>query len=282
MKNPDLEPVASPPAKVALSTASVYPENPLAAFEMASRLGYDGIEVMVMTDEASQSASKLRELSDKYELPIVAVHAPCLLVTQRVWGTEPWGKLVKSKEVAEELGAQTVVVHPPFRWQRDYGRDFVQGIRRMQDETDVLFAVENMYPWRARSREMAAYAPGWDIREEDYPHATLDMSHTAVSGTDALVMAQELGDALAHIHLTDGVGSNRDEHLVPGRGSQRCGEVLEYLAQRDFRGSVVVEISTRKAANRAEREADLVEALAYARLHLVKPVPLGIDPEGRG
>ncbi|HAM23431.1 MAG TPA: hypothetical protein DCQ04_14450, partial [Actinobacteria bacterium] len=184
-------------------------------------------------------------------------------------GTEPWGKLQRAQEVAERLGADTVVVHPPFRWQREYAREFVTGLERMRSETEIVFAVENMYPWRAGSRELAAYSPGWDPREEDYPHTTLDLSHTAVSGTDGLQMAKDFGDALTHLHLADGSGSAKDEHLIPGRGNQACGEVLEHLARRNFDGTVVIEVSTRKAANRAEREADLAEALAYAKLHLV-------------
>ena len=82
-------------------------------------------------------------------------------------------------------------------------------------------------------------------------------------------MAKDFGDALTHLHLADGSGSAKDEHLIPGRGTQACGEVLEHLARRNFDGTVVIEVSTRKAANRAEREADLAEALAYAKLHLV-------------
>lgn len=261
--------VKQSPAKIALSTVSVYPESPAAAFEIASRLGYDGIEIMVMSDQVSQSPNELKKLVDTYGVPILAVHAPCLLITQRVWGSDPWGKLVRARQAAELFEAQTVVVHPPFRWQRDYARDFVRGLKRMQDETDIRFAVENMYPWRAASRELAAYSPGWDVRDEDYPHTTLDLSHTAVSGSDGLTMAQDFGDSLAHLHLADGSGSAKDEHLIPGRGSQACGEVLEYLARRNFDGTVVIEVSTRKATNRAEREADLAEALAYAKLHLV-------------
>ncbi len=260
-----------PDAKVALSTASVYPESTAAAFEIAGRLGYDGVEVMVMTDQVSQDPDALKRLSDHYAMPILAVHAPCLLVTQRVWGTDPWGKLVRARAAAEKLGAGTVVVHPPFRWQREYSRDFVLGLKRMGDETDIRFAVENMYPWRARSREVAAYAPGWDVRLADYPHTTLDLSHTAVSQSDPLKVADDLGDRLAHIHLADGTGSARDEHLIPGRGSQPAGELLEVLARRQFTGTVVVEVSTRKASSRAEREADLAEALAFARLHLAVP-----------
>lgn len=260
--------VRVPDAKVALSTASVYPESTAAAFEIAGRLGYDGVEVMVMTDQVSQDPDALKRLSDHYAMPILAVHAPCLLVTQRVWGTDPWGKLVRARAAAERLGAGTVVVHPPFRWQRDYARDFVLGLQRMGDETDIRFAVENMYPWRARSREVAAYAPGWDVRLGDYPHTTLDLSHTAVSQSDPVRMADDLGDRLAHVHLADGTGSARDEHLIPGRGSQPAGALLELLARRQFDGTVVVEVSTRKASSRAEREADLAEALAFARLHM--------------
>ena len=221
-----------------------------------------------MTDAVSQDPVALRRLSDHYAVPILAVHAPCLLVTQRVWGTDPWGKLVRAREAAEELGAATVVVHPPFRWQRDYARDFVAGLARMADETSIRFAVENMYPWRAGSREVKAYSPGWDIRDEDYSHTTLDLSHTAVSGTDARDMAFDLGDRLAHVHLADGSGSARDEHLIPGRGTQPCAGVLTDLASRGFDGTVVIEVSTRRAPDRLAREADLADALAFARLHL--------------
>jgi sugar phosphate isomerase/epimerase len=264
--------VRVPAAKVALSTTSVYPESVASAFEIARRLGYDGVELMVFTDPVSQDADAVRSLSDYYGVPILSVHAPCLLVTQRVWTTDAWEKLRRSQDAAERLGSSTVVVHPPFRWQREYARDFEVGLARMRDETDVVFAVENMYPWRARNREWAAYLPDWDPRNQDYPQVTLDLSHTSVSGTSALAMAADLGDRLAHIHLADGSGLARDEHLVPGRGTQQCAELLEGLAVAGFSGTVVVEVSTRKAANRAEREADLAEALAFARLHLAAPL----------
>ena len=260
-----------PSARVALATASVYPESTAAAFEIAARLGYDGVEVMVWTDPVSQDVTAMRRLSDYHQIPILALHAPCLVITQRVWGTDPWAKLVRAKDAAEELGAETVVVHPPFRWQREYARQFVGGIEQMADETGVRFAVENMFPLRARGREVTPYAPDWDPTTEDFRHFTLDLSHTAVSQSDALNMADVMGDRLAHVHIADGSGSARDEHLVPGRGEQPCAELLEGLADREFDGLVVVEVNTRRCEDRAEREADLAEALAYTRLHLAAP-----------
>jgi sugar phosphate isomerase/epimerase len=263
----------SPP--VALSTSSVYPERTPDAFEMAARLGYDGVEVMVYTDPVSQDADALQGLRDYHQLPILSVHAPGLLLTQRVWGRDPWGKLRRAKDLAERVGAGVVVVHPPFRWQREYVRGFEKGVAAMADETDVIFAVENMYPLRAGGSEMVPYAPHWDPTALDVPHVTLDLSHTAASGSDALAMAAELGGRLAHVHLADGTGNPAgpvpDEHLVPGRGSQPCAELLGHLLATGYQGAVVVEVKTTRAPTKEVRIADLAESLAFARRHLALP-----------
>ncbi len=252
---------------IGLSTASVYPETTAQGFELAARLGYDAVEVMVGIDPISQEIDAVRHLSEYHQIPVCAVHAPCLLITQRVWGTEPWGKLVKSAEMARAVGADVVVVHPPFRWQREYSRSFVEGIADLERRTGVAFAVENMYPWRASKRQVEVYVPGWDPSTEDYANATIDLSHSATSLSDPVAMATRLGDRLRHIHLTDGTGSAKDEHLVPGRGTQPVVELLEHLAGRAFDGHIVVEINTRKAANREARELDLMESLAFTRLN---------------
>jgi len=253
---------------VALSSASVYPQSCADAFAYAADLGYDGVEVMVWTDAVSQSASALRRLTEHYAVPVLAVHAPTLLVTQRVWGRDPWVKLERSCELAASLGATTVVVHPPFRWQREYAAAFVDGVAELSDRTGVTLAVENMYPWRAGQREILAYLPGWDPVPQPYRNVTLDLSHTATAGIDGLEVAQALGDRLSHLHLADGIGSAKDEHLIPGRGTQPCADVLELLAGQGFSGTVVVEVNTRRARSRSEREADLAQALEFARVHL--------------
>ncbi|RLV50478.1 sugar phosphate isomerase/epimerase [Nocardioides mangrovicus] len=260
----------------ALSTASVYPESVDEAFGYAARLGYDAVEVMVSIDERSQSTEHVAHLAEYHQMPVCAVHAPCLLITQRVWGTEPWGKLERSAEMAHALGADVVVVHPPFRWQRDYATGFVEGIADLEQRTGLAFAVENMYPWRATAkREMEVYAPGWDPSQESYAHATVDLSHSATAQTDPVEMAKRLGPRLRHLHLADGSGSAKDEHLIPGRGSQPCGEMLEHLAAVGFSGHVVAEVNTRKARDRDDRERDLAEALAFARLYFSSPRSAG-------
>jgi sugar phosphate isomerase/epimerase len=172
--------------------------------------------------------------------------------------------------MAHSLGADVVVVHPPFRWQRDYAREFVQGIEGLEQSTGIAFAVENMYPWRAsQKRGMEVYLPGWDPSEEDYANTTVDLSHAAVAHSDPVEMARRLGDRLRHIHLTDGTGSAKDEHLVPGRGTQPAAELLGHLADQGFEGHIVLEINTRKASSSEQRSADLAESLAFVHEHFV-------------
>lgn len=270
-----------PDAPVGLSTAAVYPQGAATAFGMAQSLGFDGVELMVWTDPVSQDIDKIAELSERHGQPVLSVHAPCLLITQRVWSPDPWVRLTRSVEAAKQLGAQTVVVHPPFRWQRDYARGFVEGVAKLEAESGIMIAVENMYPWRAAGREIAAYAPDWDPTDEPYDHITLDLSHTAVSGSNALAMADALGDRLTHVHMADGTPSPRDEHLVPGRGTQPCAQLLDRLARSGWSGSIILEVQTRRAKSPTEREGDLAEALAFTRLHLAAAVDtafaVGVD-----
>lgn len=254
---------------IGLSTSSVYPESTAHAFSYASLLGYDAVEVMVGIDSLSQQQTAVKQLSEHHGVPVCAIHAPCLLITQRVWGTDPWVKLERSAEMAHAVGADVVVVHPPFRWQKDYAREFVQGIAGLEQSTGIAFAVENMYPWRAtQKRVVEVYQPGRDPSTHDYANATIDLSHAAVADDDPVAMARRLGKRLRHIHLTDGTGSAKDEHLIPGRGTQPVAELLQHLAATDFTGHVVVEVNTRKAPTVDQRTADLAEALAFARTHL--------------
>ncbi|MCU1610234.1 MAG: hypothetical protein JWM45_2150 [Pseudonocardiales bacterium] len=254
--------------RVALSTASTWPEPIAVAFQLAAELGYDGVEVMVWADAVSQDITAVAALADRYRMPVLALHAPCLLISQRVWAADPTVRLQRSVQAATELGAGIVVVHPPFRWQQDYATSFGQQVAALEASSGLAIAVENMFPVRRGRLEVSSFVPSPDPTDVGYPHYTLDLSHTAAAGVDALRMARRMGSQLTHVHLADGSGAPRDEHLVPGRGSQPCAEVCLGLVERGFTGTVVLEVSTRRARTRPERRALLIEALLFARLNL--------------
>lgn len=279
-----------PAIKVGLSTASVYPLRTEAAFDYAARLGYDGVELMVWAESVSQDVAAIRRMSESYGIPVLSLHAPCLLISQRVWGADPISKLDRSVRAAEELGAQTVVVHPPFRWQRRYADGFSDQVASLEQSSEVMVAVENMFPFRAdrifgtgqpsisRMRKrggtpgiaVSAFAPSYDPLDGNHAHYTLDLSHSATAGTDAVEMAGRMGEGLVHLHLCDGSGASTDEHLVPGRGTQPAAEICQMLAASSFTGHVILEVTTSGARTAGEREQLLSESLEFARTHLLR------------
>ena len=214
-------------------------------------------------------------------MPVLSVHAPCLLISQRVWGANPIPKLERSVRAAEQLGAQTVVVHPPFRWQRRYAEGFSDQVAELEAGSDVMVAVENMFPFRAdrffgvgqtsieRMRKrggrpgpgISAFAPSYDPLDGGHAHYTLDLSHTATAGTDAVDMARRMGDGLVHLHLCDGSGAS--DRRAPGAGPRHpadggglrnaCGQRI--LRPRDPRGHHLGREDGRRARGPAQRIA---------------------------
>ncbi|WP_233160432.1 sugar phosphate isomerase/epimerase family protein [Actinophytocola xanthii] len=265
------------PIRVGLSTASVWPQSATAGFRLAAELGYDGVEVMVWADPISQDPAALGRRSRQTGVPVLAVHAPCLLITQRIWSPRPEERLRRSVLAAQDLGASTVVVHPPFRWQKRYAEGFVELVAELEDSSGIAVAVENMFPVRRFGGELSAFHPSIDPTDVGHRNYTLDLSHTAAAGVDAVELARRMGANLTHLHLADGTGAPRDEHLVPGRGTQPCAEVCASVAAAGSTGQVVVEINTRRARGQAERAEDLREALRFARLHLGQRPPTADD-----
>ncbi|RJQ84105.1 sugar phosphate isomerase/epimerase [Amycolatopsis panacis] len=255
-----------------MSTASVWPLRAGTAFELAADLGYDGVEVMVWADPVSQDVAAVREQAQRTGMPVLSVHSPSLLITQRVWSPDPEVRLRRSVDAAVELGARTVVVHPPFRWQRRYGDAFPDLVAELEESSGVEVAVENMFkvrpPGGSREARVSAFRPSIDPTDVGFRHYTLDLSHTAAARMDALALADRMAGGLSHVHLADGTGVPKDEHLIPGHGGQPCAELLEKLVRDGFAGQVVLEVNTRHASGAATRAKALAEALLFARLHL--------------
>ncbi len=194
-----------PPIKVGMSTAAVYPEGTAEAFALAAELGYDGVEVMVQTEALSQDADQLAGLIREFGIPVLSVHSPCLLVTARVWSTDPLVKLARSVDMAERLGADTVVVHPPFVWQRAAAAIFAPSIAELQERTSVRIAVENMFPVKVRGAIVNSYRPHWN----------------PVSAGSPLVHAR----SFAHRHVRDGRSRTGRDDGRPARASSPCRRV---------------------------------------------------------
>src|SRR4051794_14609533 len=232
--------------RVLLSTAAFFARPLAATFELAAECGYTGVEVMVTKDPASQSASVMRDLAAEHGLWIGALHAPALLLTRSVWGTDPIGKIDTATRVASTAKVPLVVMHPPYRWQRAYRDWLLASLPGVEEHTGITAAMENMFPVRVGSRPLMLHA-NQDLEQlVGIPHLVLDTSHAAVARHDLIEVRQLFGERLRHVHLSDNAGKGWDSHLPPGEGILDLDGFLRDLARSGFDGTVSLEVDLRK------------------------------------
>ena len=188
--------------RLLFSTAPFFRQPLREAYRHGADAGFEAVEIMVTQDPATQEPHQLARLAREVGLAVPAIHAPFLLVTRRVWGTSPVGKIYRAVHLAESVGASLVVVHPPYRWQVRYRVWIEESLAEYSRATGVTVAVENMFPWRARGRELMAYLPHWDPVGQSYEHVTLDLSHTATAGADSLSPSENARPPVSAMRIT--------------------------------------------------------------------------------
>ena len=265
--------VRVPGAKVALSTASCYPETCTHGLRdgrrprLRRRRG-DGLDRPGQPGPG-RAARRCRTGS---ACRCCAIHAPCLLLTQRVWSTDPWTKLQRAQVAAERVGAATVVVHPPFRWQREYARE----LRRRaapdaeRDRRD-LRGGEHVPVAGAQPGGRGLPAALGPARARLPGHHARPLAHRGLGvGRGAGRRGAGRPAAARAPRRRLGLEQGRAPGARPRRPAVRRGAGAAG-PRRLRRARVVLEVNTRRAVNRDEREADLAEGLAFARLNLRRP-----------
>lgn len=259
---------------IGLGASSLYPYNLDRVFGMSKDAGYDGVEVLISHTRETRDAAVLDALRTKHDLPILSLHAPTLILTHFTWGRDPEEKMRKTALLARDLDIPTIVVHPPYAFQKEYAARFFQAVREVEEETGVLVAVENMFPWKVRGRTFSAYAFDSSDIIANSEHTTLDFSHASLAHQDSLDLARQMGERLQHVHLCDGAGVKEsgkdrimDEHALPGEGSQPVAETLEMLTEQEWTGSIVAEINLRKFKGEARKMEAMVKTVNFARTH---------------
>jgi len=234
------------PTTPLLFSSAAFFGRPLAGtVRRAAEAGYGGVEVMVTKDPASQDGAEMRRLADEHGLGIGAIHAPALILTRRVWGTDPVGKIDRAIQEAERAEVQLVVMHPPFRWQHAYRRWLLEDLPAIEERTGVVVAIENMFPVHVGSRPIRLHANADLDQLEGLPDLVLDTSHAAVARHDVLEVRRRFGPRLRHVHLSDNAGRGWDSHLPPGHGVLPIEAFLDDLVASGYSGAVSLEVDLR-------------------------------------
>ena len=232
--------------RILLSTAPFH-HRPLAdAFGVAADAGFDGVELMVTGDPASQDPATVADLSRTHRLPVPVVHGPFLVLTRRALGVDPLEKAARTLVMARHLGADVVVVHPPFRWQRGFRGWLDDRADADADAHGTRVAVENLYPvpmGPATPRLHTATHPEHLVRHR---HVVLDTSHLAVTGVDLAAAWDVLAPRTVHLHVSDHDGGWGDRHLPIGSGALPLAGLLGRVGRDLAAPSVTLELHLRR------------------------------------
>lgn len=215
-------------------------------FATIAEAGFDSIELMVTRDPKTQSAKAPLDLAKKYGLTICAVHAPMLVITRRVWGPNFLDIINKSVDLAHQLDAGVVVIHPPFLVELKYQAWLLGELQQYSETRNIVIAVENMFHLWVRGKAVRGHRWLSPADLDSFHNITLDTSHCGVDGTDILSALDRVGPHLAHIHLSDSRGDHRDSHAVPGTGNLPLGAFITRLPQVGFTGTVSLELDMRE------------------------------------
>jgi sugar phosphate isomerase/epimerase len=233
--------------KLLFSTAPFFRNQVKEGLRHVAEAGYRSVEIMVNQDPLTQDAHLLNPVVQNLGLSVDVIHAPFLLLTRRVFGTEPLGKIYRAVQLAEDVGASLVVIHPPYRWQVRFRRWVERSLAEFSVVTGVNVAVENMFPVKLSGERGVTFHAGQQLEDLDrYPYLVLDTSHAAVSGLDIIALYERYRDKLLHVHLSNNAGKGWDSHLpVYEDGTLPLARFLDTLVADRFDGTISLELDLR-------------------------------------
>jgi sugar phosphate isomerase/epimerase len=220
---------------LAVSSAPIWRQRLGEVFAAARFAGADGLEVLVTQDSETQTPATLERLAQRHDLPIVAIHAPLLLLTRRVYTADPVEKIKRTLDLARTLDVGTIVLHPPYLWQMRYSLWIIHELQDALAGSHTTVTMENMYPVHLGGRRMRFHRYGSLDSLSRFPHLTLDTSHLAVAEEDIVGAYRRLADRVVHIHLSDNRGKGRDSHAPIGEGVLPLAEFVRGLDHSSLR-----------------------------------------------
>jgi sugar phosphate isomerase/epimerase len=247
------------------------------AMDVLAEAGFVEIELMVTRDPRTQSPELPARLAEERGLRIASVHGPFLAISKTVWGLDPIQKIRRGAAFCRTVGATSMIVHPPYLWERGYSRWTAEEMEVYSSEEGVTVAVETMYPKWVAGRKLRGYR--WlDPAQlaSHAPHVVLDSSHVTVARHDLLDSYRALREKLVHVHLSDNAGDGRDGHLELGQGILPLDRLLDEMRRDGYGGVISLELSVRRYL---ERPRELVEVLRRDRVYVEKRLGEGARVE---
>ncbi|MBR9987907.1 MAG: sugar phosphate isomerase/epimerase [Desulfosarcina sp.] len=236
-----------------------FPITPvLDEIETFARLGFDYLELAMDPPMAHHSILSSSRAAITRALRVnglgLVCHLPTFLSTADLTESLRRASLTemrRSLEVAVELGAKKVVLHPSMAGGmgalvldtvKGYAFDFLSEMAAAAHCLDVTICLENMFP---RNR-LGVEPDDFEDIFKTFPSLklTLDTGHANVDdrrGRRLKGLVNRLGRHIGHLHVSDNQGK-RDDHLAVGQGTVNFVDLVMRLKGAGYDDTVTLEV----------------------------------------
>ena len=230
----------------------------LEEIETFARLGFDYVELamdppMAHYTTISKLKKKIVQTLEANHLGVVC-HLPTFVATADLTDSIRKASILEmrhSLEVAADVGAQKVVLHPSMAsgmgayvlaTVKHLALDFVSQMASAARKLDLTLCLENMMPGNRIGVEV-------DDLEEFFAHApdltlTLDTGHANIGdrhGQRLKTLLERFGGRIGHLHISDNAGQ-RDEHLAVGHGTVDFRALVRHLKSEGYADTITLEV----------------------------------------
>ena len=233
--------------------------------------GYDGAELLIGHNPDSRDPARVAAYAQEAGLDIPVVHGPYMVLLRNVLGAKYMEKTRRSLEIAAEMGAETMVAHAPFRWERAARGWVTAEVNDEAAEIGTTFAMENLFP--VAGRAFSSVVTPAELAAFD--NIVFDTSHFAVAGVDLFEAWDAVRDKVTHLHLSDNFGNGKDSHAPIGSGVLPLEDFLAEVGASGYSGTVTLELDCRAYLDSRE------ELVAFLQRERIKAEAMlaGVAPE---
>lgn len=256
--------------KILLSTFAFQGAKPEKAFLFTRKVGLDGVELVPMPSHVVIGAKKIKELSRKYNSPVLSVHQP-----PWHWPHATKGMIKNAAKFSKFLGAQNLTLHLSLlRWQNS--EKIFNYIMGLEKEIGITISMENNRPTGKGLEFPKKWA--WEpealddlIRSHNFK-ITLDNAHLIESGGDPVVFFKKHKDRIRNVHIHN-LNRNGDHAPFSGESSdEKALLLLDVLKEEAYDKLLTLEIFPRQSLGRKlsydELETELKRSVDIIRKRL--------------
>lgn len=246
---------------------TVSPEH---MFSVAKTAGFDSVEV-VLGMRFRNPREQLKNVSNKYALPIVSFHLPLSIGKLFV-------SLEESFQVARDHDA-VIVAHPLKKYELDdpVQQHYLSNLQKLAKRFRTRVLIENMSPksslpiYCTFSKSTASTQDLMLLEKISTQYGfgmTLDTSHLQDATFHRSAVVTKVFHAIGNIHLSD--FAKDKQHLGLGEGDLAVKECIEFLIQKKYRGLLTLELSPRLFISQGNYVADVKQSLDLVKSYMQK------------